>query len=136
MVENKKIKKYDKYNRPIYYELKEPNIIYEFKYFKNLRLTKITSPEIKGNDKTLTLEEKKDNKYITRISKENGEIYDVLINYDLNGKEIKMIRVNKIINSVYEKRTFRDKNGNSLIWVDKYNKEYNIGFKIDKSLLK
>jgi hypothetical protein len=127
---------YDKEGRMVFMKLIEPEIIYKYKYEDDERVCTIESPKNKSNYKTTTFQTKTKDGYIDRKVIQNGEVYDIEIEYDKEGRELEIFRTNKKKNTLYKKRIIRDKNGEALIWFEKYNENFSIGFKVDMELLK
>tara|TARA_B100000963_G_scaffold326727_1_gene313990 strand:- start:786 stop:1211 length:426 start_codon:yes stop_codon:yes gene_type:complete len=125
------ILEYDKQGRIIRHQVLEPvmDIIYEHK--NDLRICTSNSSFSNTNYKEVVTQKKIKGNYIDIKSHQEGEIYDITTEYDENGKKIFVTRFNKVTNSIYRKKIIRDSCGNEKIWLEEYDKEKSIGFKVD-----
>jgi hypothetical protein len=123
--------KYDIFDRVIYMKLPYSTIEYFYKYSEDDRICEIKSNENKSNNTTTIFQKFINDKYVDIKKIENGEVYNSEIFYDKNGLEIEIERINNIKNTHYNKTIFRNKKGDAIIWIEQYNKEKTIGFKID-----
>lgn len=131
---------YDKLGRLIFCEINNLSLTYEYVYCDNLNFNSNRTCIIKNEDnssnfKTIIIQQFINNKYINSKKEELGEVYKTTVEYNDRGEEIKMERINKIKNTFYSKVYIRDKFGKPIIWLEKYNKEKNIGFRIKKDLI-
>tara|TARA_Y100000389_G_C17412764_1_gene491908 strand:- start:433 stop:858 length:426 start_codon:yes stop_codon:yes gene_type:complete len=131
MSEYNNILEYDKEGRIIRQQMMEPqmNIFYEHK--NNLRICTSTSSFNNTNHLEIVTQKKIKDGYIDTKTHQEGRIYNITTEYDDNGKEIFVTRLNKVTNSIYRKKIIRDSSGAEKIWLEVYNKEENIGFKVD-----
>tara|TARA_B100000900_G_C20396093_1_gene640722 strand:- start:425 stop:844 length:420 start_codon:yes stop_codon:yes gene_type:complete len=122
---------YDKEGRIIKHQVMEPkmNIVYEHK--NNLRICTSTSYFNNTNHLEIVTQKKFKDDYIDIKTHQEGEIYNITTEYDDNGKKIFVTRLNKVTNSIYRKKIIRDSSGAEKIWLEEYDKEKNIGFKVD-----
>jgi hypothetical protein len=127
---------YDKYGRVIFLKILEPEMSYRYRYYNSGRTCIIESSQNKSNYKTVSHQVLLGEKYVDKKVIQYGEKYDIEIKYDLQGKEIEIIRRNKVDNTNYKKTTYRNKEGESIIWFEKYNDSSNVGFKVNLDILK
>jgi len=131
MFKNGIILEYDRFDRVIYMKLPYSTIEYFYKYSDDGRICEIKSNENKSNNTTTIFQKFIDNKYVDLKKIESGEIYNTEIIYNNDGLEIEIERINNKKNTHYNKIIFRNKEGCATIWIEKYNKEKTIGFKVD-----
>jgi hypothetical protein len=141
MEKNKKQRlTYDKLGRIIFYNIVDLNLTYEYVYFDDLDIYSKRKCIIKNennysNFKTIITQDFVGENYIDLKKEEFGDVYEINTEYNKEGKEIKIERINKLKNTFYSKVYIRNKNGESIIWLEKYNEHKNIGFKIKKDLI-
>ena len=131
MFKNGIILEYDRFDRVIYMKFPYSTIEYFYKYSDDGRICEIKSNENKSNNITTIFQKFINNKYVDLKKIENGEVYNTEIIYNNDGLEIEVERINNKKNTYYNKTIFRNKEGCATIWIEKYNNEKTIGFKVD-----
>lgn len=128
---------YDKLNRLIYMLVQNTNIEYNYIYNNCNRTLIIRDEKNRSNFKT-TIEQKKIDNYYKNVKMfSEGEVYDTETLYNDKEQIVLIKRINKIKNTCYKKETVRNKFGDEVFWVDDYEGEVNIGFKVDlKKIIK
>jgi len=132
------IMEYDKNGKLIEHKMFNPNITFIYNYNDDYSLREITckSPNNKNNFLEIITQKKIFNNYINIKKEQIGEKYETTIFYDDFGFEKSIKRVNKENNSNYNKKIMSNKHGEPKIWLEKYNEEINIGFKVDLNKIK
>lgn len=130
---------YDKLGRVLFYNIVNLNLTYEYIYddlniYSNRKCI-IKNENNNSNFKTVITQKFIDKKYVDLKKKEYGDVYEIITEYNERGDEIKIERINKIKNTFYSKIYIRNKYGESVIWLEKYNEQKNIGFIIKKDLI-
>ena len=131
MFKNGIILEYDRLDRVIYMKFPFSTIEFFYKYSDDGRICEIKSNENKSNNTTTIFQKFINNKYVDLKKVENGEVYNTEIIYNNDGLEIEVERINNKKNTYYNKTIFRNKEGCATIWIEKYNNEKTIGFKVD-----
>ena len=123
--------KYDKQKRPISMSLPDVGLEYLYIYSNKGRTVILESKKQKSNYKTIIHQKLIGSEYKDCTVLQEGDVYDIEIEYDDFGNEKNLKRTNKQKDTKYSKRTFIDKNGIPLIWAEVYNGITSIGFKVD-----
>ena len=131
---------YDKLGRITFYDIVDLDLTYEYIYCDDLNIYSNRKCIIKdennnSNFKTVITQDFVGENYIDLKKEEFGDVYEINTEYNKEGKEIKIERINKLKNTFYSKVYIRNKYGESVIWLEKYNEQKNIGFKIKKDLI-
>ncbi len=131
-----KINEYDKLGRLVFQKVVDANIEYRFFYGTTYRICKIKSGSSGSIFKTFIYQKEINDKYVDKKKIETGDIYLVETYYDDNENEIYIKRINKTKNTHYYRHFFRNSKGKALIFLEMYNKELNLNFKIKENILK
>lgn len=131
---------YDKLGRITFYDIVDLDLTYEYIYCDDLNICSNRKCIIKdennnSNFKTVITQKFLNKNYIDLKKEEFGDIYEITTEYNERGEEIKIERINKLKNTFYSKIYIRNKYGESVIWLEKYNEQKNIGFRIKKDLI-
>jgi hypothetical protein len=130
---------YDKLGRVLFYNIVDLDLVYEYIYddlnICSDRKCIIKNKNNNSNFETVITQKFIDKKYVDLKKKEYGDVYEITTEYNERGDEIKIERINKIKNTFYSKIYIRNKYGESVIWLEKYNEQKNIGFRIKKDLI-
>ena len=113
---------YDKLGRVVLYEITDLSLIYEYIYLDDLDIYSKRKCIIKNennysNFKTIITQEFVGENYIDVKKKEFGDVYEINTEYNKEGKEIKIERINKLKNTFYSKVYIRNKSGEPIIWL-------------------
>lgn len=131
---------YDKLGRITFYDIVDLGLTYEYIYCDDLNICSnrkyiIENKNNKSNFRTVIIQKFINKNYIDLKKEEFGDIYEITTKYNEEGKEINIERINKLKNTFYSKLYIRNKCGEPIIWIEKYNEQKNIGFKIKKGLI-
>lgn len=131
---------YDKLGRITFYDIVDLDLTYEYIYCDDLNICSNRKCIIKdennnSNFKTVITQKFINKKYVDLKKKEYGNVYEIITEYNERGEEVKIERINKLKNTFYSKIYIRNKYGESVIWLEKYNEQKKIGFKIKKDLI-
>jgi hypothetical protein len=131
---------YDKLGRITFYNIADLDLTYEYIYCDDLNICSnrkciIKNENNNSNFKTVITQKFLNKNYIDLKKEEFGDIYEITTEYNEEGKEINIERINKLKNTFYSKLYIRNKNGELMIWIEKYNEQKNIGFRIKKDLI-
>ncbi len=122
---------YDEKGRTVRVEVREPKIIISYKYENDIRICTSSSSMNSTNHLEIITQKKIKGEYVDIEKFQEGEVYDVTTGYDGGGNDVFVLRLNKKTNSIYRKKTIRNKYGIAKIWFEEYNKVVSMGFKVD-----
>jgi hypothetical protein len=136
----KQIFVYDKLGRITFYDIVDLDLTYEYVYcdesdINSNRECVIKSFNNNSNFKTIINQIFIDGKYIDLKKKEIGDTYEIITDYNRKGEVLSVNRMNKLKNTTFSKTYIRNKKGEAIIWFEKYNKQKNIGFKLNKNFI-